>query len=201
VREECKEWDFYTSMMEKDGIIYGAIGGRDGGGSFAVKVGADDDATESHRVWESPDQSSYASPVVHNDMMFFVSRGMVNAIDAKTGERVKRARLTAPATKRSESSESGDSEPPARSSRRGGGRSSDYSSPVIANDKMYYIKRNGEMYVFSTDKELKQIAVNVVSEKSEEEFSATPAISDGQIFIRSNKCLYCVEAEANKKDQ
>ena len=182
---------FYTSVMEKDGVIYGAIGGRDGGGSFAVKVGADDDATKTHRVWEGPDQSSYASPVVHNDLMFFVSNGMANAIDAKTGERVKRVRLKAPARSTGDSNDSGDTEAPRRT-RRGGGRTSDYSSPVIANDKMYYIKRNGEMYILSTDKELKQIAVNTVTEKTEE-FSATPAISDGQIFIRSNKRLYCVE--------
>ena len=185
---------FFTSMMEKEGVIYGAIGGRRGGGSFAVKAGGDDDVSKTHKVWDSPDQSSYASPVVHNDMMFFVSGGVVNAIDAKTGERVKRARLKAPAAESEASDE--DNEGGRTRRRRGGGRSSDYSSPVIAGDNMYYVKRNGEMHIISTDKELKQIAVNFVTKESEE-FSATPAISDGQIFIRSNKRLYCVE-EAKK---
>ncbi len=179
---------FFTSMMAQDGVIYGAIGGRDGGGSFAVKVGAEDDATKSHRLWESPDQSRYASPVVHNDLMFFVSNGVANAIDAKTGERVNRARLTPPASKPKD----GDEAETPRRGRRGGGFSGDYSSPVIAQDKVYYVKRNGEMYIFAADKEMKQIAVNMVTDESEE-FSATPAISDGQIFIRSNKRLYCVE--------
>ena len=175
---------FYTSVMAKDGVIYGAIGGRDGGGAFAVKTGAKDDAGKEHKVWNSGDQSQYASPVVHDGLMFFVNNGICNAIDAKTGERAARVRLQAPS--------GDDSGNGAAGGGRRRGRSLDYSSPVIAGDKLYYFKRNGEMYVLSADKELKQIAVNQVTEESEE-FSATPAISDGQIFVRSNKRLYCIE--------
>ena len=140
---------------------------------------------ESHKVWDSGDQSSYASPVIRDGLMFFVSSGIATVIDAKTGDRIKRERLKAPAA-------DGDSGNSAGGRRGRGGRSFDYSSPVIAGDKMYYVKRNGEMHVLSADKELKQVAVNFVTKESEE-FSATPAISDGQIFTRSNKRLYCVE--------
>ena len=182
---------FYTSVMAKEGVIYGAIGGRDGGGSFAVKTGAMDDASENHRVWEGRDQSQYASPVVHKGLMFFVNNGIGNAIDAKTGERVKRLRLQSAPDQENDSSDSGGAR------FRRGGRSFDYSSPVIAGDKVYYVKRNGDMFVFSADKELKQIAVNRVTQDSEE-FSATPAISNGQIFVRSNKRLYCIEEDSSK---
>lgn len=177
---EVEGRSFYTSVMAKDGVIYGAIGGRDGGGAFAVKTGAKDDASKEHKVWTSRDQSQYASPVVRDGLMFFVNGGICNAIDAKTGERVHRLRLQAPAN--GEGDNAG----------RRRGRTFDYSSPVIAGDKLYYFKRNGEMYVMSADKELKQIAVNQVTEESEE-FSSTPAVSDGQIFVRSNKRLYCIE--------
>jgi hypothetical protein len=36
------------------------------------------------------------------------------------------------------------------------------------------------------------LAVNRLTDDAED-FSATPAISDGQLFIRSSKHLYCVE--------
>ncbi len=190
---------FYTSVTAKDDIVYGAIGGRDGGCSFAVKAGGDDDASKTHKVWEGRDQCTYATPVIHDGIMFFVSSGVANVIDAKTGERIKRFRLKSTVEDPSDSKETGEgkadsekaeTEPPRRARR--GGRSLDYSSPVIANDKIYYVKRNGEMHVLSADKECKQLAVNRVTD-SAEEFSASPAICDGQIFFRSNKKLYCVK--------
>ena len=47
------------------------------------------------------------------------------------------------------------------------------------------------MFVFNIGDQLEQIAVNRVTDEREE-FSATPAISDGQLFIRSDKFLYCI---------
>lgn len=70
----------------------------------------------------------------------------------------------------------------------------DYASPIIADGKLYFTARNGDTYVFTAGKEFNQLAVNRVT-TDPEEFSATPAISDGEIFIRSNKNLYCVSAE------
>jgi hypothetical protein len=56
---------------------------------------------------------------------------------------------------------------------------------------LYYVKKSGETFVFSLTDELKQLSVNRVTQESEE-FSATPAVVDGEIFIRSNKHLYCI---------
>lgn len=63
---------------------------------------------------------------------------------------------------------------------------------MIADGKLYFLMRTGEIQVVdATSKEFKLLAVNRIATESED-FSATPAISDGQIFIRSNKHLYCV---------
>lgn len=79
-----------------------------------------------------------------------------------------------------------------RGGRGGGGfGGTDYSSPVMADGKIYFVARNGETYVLSAGKEFKQLAVNQVTSETEE-FSATPAISKGELFLRSNKHLYCV---------
>lgn len=61
----------------------------------------------------------------------------------------------------------------------------------MADGKIYFVARNGETYVLSAGKEFKQLAINQVTLETEE-FSATPAISKGELFLRSNKHLYCV---------
>ena len=69
-----------------------------------------------------------------------------------------------------------------------------YASPVIADGKLYFMTRAGLCYVFKLGDELEQVAANKFG-SDEADFSATPAISDGEIFIRSSKKLYCVAAK------
>ncbi len=67
----------------------------------------------------------------------------------------------------------------------------EYSSPVLADGKIYYMSRSGDGFVYAAGPEFKLLAQNHFAPKSGD-FNATPAISDGQLFIRSNKFLYCV---------
>ena len=78
--------------------------------------------------------------------------------------------------------------PPGKREARGGG---DYSSPVIADGKLYYLKGNGETYVLGIGEKFEQLAVHRLTEDSET-FGGTPAVSNGRLFIRSDKHLYCV---------
>jgi hypothetical protein len=78
-------------------------------------------------------------------------------------------------------------------SRRGGGGGfgGDYASPIIADGKIYFTSRSGDMFVLKASDKFEQLATNRVTSESED-FSATPAVSDGQLFIRSSKHLYCI---------
>jgi hypothetical protein len=67
----------------------------------------------------------------------------------------------------------------------------DYSSPVAAGDKLYSVFRSGEAVVLELGTEFKQVATNRLDAQGAE-FSATPAISNGELFIRSSKYLYCI---------
>jgi hypothetical protein len=67
----------------------------------------------------------------------------------------------------------------------------DYSSPVLASGKIYFVKQSGDAFVLDIGGECRQLAVNRVAPEGES-FQATPAISQGQIFLRSDKHLYCV---------
>ncbi len=73
----------------------------------------------------------------------------------------------------------------------GGMGGQDYSSPVIAADTLYYVFRSGEVAVLKLGEEIEQIGTNRFASDGGD-FSASPAISDGELFIRSNTHLYCV---------
>jgi outer membrane protein assembly factor BamB len=73
----------------------------------------------------------------------------------------------------------------------GGFGGGDYASPVVADGKIYFVARNGDMFVLRATDQFEQLAVNRVTTETED-FSATPALSDGQIFVRSNRHLYCI---------
>lgn len=181
---------YCSSVIAYDGIVYG-IEGR-GGGSIAVRADGKGDVTKTHVLWSGRDSNRIETPIIYQGRIYFFSRGIANCIDAKTGERIFRGRLdkgdAEVANNREEQSES-------RSGRgRGGFRGSDYSSPVIADGKVYFVSRSGETYVIKAGDKLEQLSVNRLTNENED-FSATPAISDGQIFIRSDKHMYCVSNE------
>ena len=71
----------------------------------------------------------------------------------------------------------------------------DYASPVAAGDTVYYVTGNGTTHVFKASDKFESLAANQVT-TDDETFSATPAISRGELFIRSNKHLYCVSSAA-----
>ncbi len=172
---------FYTSPMFSEGVIYASVGGRSGGGSVAVRSGGEKDVTESHIEWNGKTSSSFASPVVYKGHMFAVGRGgIMQVVDIKSGKEVNKSRM-----------ESSDSSKPKNGGSGGRFGSADYGSPVIAGDKVYFTKGNGETFVFNADADCEQVAANKLTDDSEI-FSGTPAISKGQLLIRSNKYLYCV---------
>lgn len=193
---------FNSSVVIADGLIL-AIEGR-GGGSIAIRSGGMGDVTESHVAWSGRDNNRFGTPVVYQGRLYFISNGIATCLDAKTGTRVYQARL--PSGSESERAEGEDrgaqDEDRPRSQGRFGGRGfgrggfggSDYASPVIADGKIYYTRRSGEVHVLKTGDTFESCAVNRVTD-DEEDFSATPAISDGQIFLRSNTSLYCVAAQ------
>ena len=56
--------------------------------------------------------------------------------------------------------------------------------------KLYFVTRSGDGYVFKLGDKFELLARNRFDTR--DEFSATPAVSDGQLFIRANRTLFCV---------
>lgn len=205
--EAMQSEQFQSSVVVHNGMVL-AIEGR-GGGSIGVRAGGKGNVTASHVAWTGRDSSRFGSPVAHDGRVYSVSNGVASCIDAKTGKKVFQARLEGG------SSNSRGGPGTGRGGPRGGGRESggrggpgggrggfggfggggsDYSSPVIADGKLYYVKGNGEAFVLKIGSKFEQLALNKVTDDNET-FGATPAISDGRLFIRSNKHIYCIAEE------
>jgi outer membrane protein assembly factor BamB len=64
-----------------------------------------------------------------------------------------------------------------------------YSSPVIADGRVYAIDMGGTMHIFNVSKELSLAGEPTLGEKA----YATPAFAPGKIYIRGEKHLFCIE--------
>lgn len=73
----------------------------------------------------------------------------------------------------------------------GGMGGGDYASPVAANGHLYHVSRRGEVLVIKLGPKFEIISRNKI-EGDTTDHSATPAISNGQLFLRSAKTLYCI---------
>jgi len=181
------------------GDVAYVLGGRDSS-SLAVKAGGKNDVTDSHVLWTSSQQGGIGTPVYADGLIYGVYGGVAVCLDATDGKRLYQERLAAPqAPEKPEEKpvegfgKSGEYAEPA-SSRGGGMRGQDYSSPIVADGKLYFVRRSGDMYVLALGREFKQLAANRFA-SDDGDFSATPAASDGELFIRSSNKLYCVANE------
>lgn len=73
---------------------------------------------------------------------------------------------------------------------RGGFGGGDYASPIVAGGKLYVTMKSGKIHVFEATQELKLIRTNDLSSDTSG-FDATPAVSNGRLFVRSNSAVYC----------
>ena len=189
--EASAEDQFNSSVVEAGGVIY-AIEGRSGG-SQAIRVGGKGDVTKSNTIWTGRDSSRFGTPLVYDGRLYYFSGSVASCLDAKTGKRLYQARLEGG------SADSGSSQGGASGGfggGRGGRGGADYASPVAANGHVFFVRGSGDIFVLKAGDEFEQIAVNQVTSDSET-FAASPAISDGQLILRSDKHLYCV-GEAKK---
>ena len=194
---------YNSSVVESGGIIYG-IEGR-GGGSAAVKAGGKGDVTAANTVWTGRDTARFASPLIYDDKIYYFANGLVNCISTKDGAAIFKGRLPARSNNSGDASDSKNGDEPTRPAASGsgarggfGGRTgrggfggADYSSPVAADGKIYYFKSDGTAYVINASDKFELLATNQTSD-SGETFHGTPALSNGQIILRSDKHLYCI---------
>jgi hypothetical protein len=187
LRWYCKavDTDSMCSSVAVHGTDIFSIDGRNGG-AVAIKAGGKGDVTASNILWTGSQQGRIGTPVYYEGKIFWVTRGILNAVDAITGKTLVQKRIDRSASNATPAAGGGGG-----GGRRGGG-GQDYSSLVLGDQgKFYYTFRNGDVAVMQVRSEVEQLAVNRFA-SDDSDFNATPALVDGHIFIRSNKALYCI---------
>jgi hypothetical protein len=208
--------DQFNSSVLVDGSMIYAVEGR-GGGSIAIRGGGRGDVTADHVAWSGNDSNRFSTPLLHDGRLYLISGGTVKCIKAADGSEVFQGRLQSSRGADGASEGSREGRPPggpagpgvpgAPGQPPGGGRGGfggfgggrggrggmggqDYSSPVLGDGKIFYVSRSGELYVIKPTEKLEQVSSGRITTESED-FSASPAISDGRLLIRSSKHLYC----------
>ena len=145
------------------GDICVAIGGF-GGPSIGFKLGGKGDVTEM-RLWrKEPNPQSIGSGVYVGEHLYIpdAAQGTTRCIDPKTGKNLWRERMTGP---------------------------NHWGSIVIAAGRAYVTNQQGETIVFAPKPDgFEKLASNRLGEPS----NSTPAISDGEIFLRTFRGVYCI---------
>jgi outer membrane protein assembly factor BamB len=152
-----------------DDIAYIQGGGPRQRGSLAVRIGGEGDVTDTHVVWSSKEVASPPSPVVVDGLIYWVDGyGKACCMDAKTGVLQYSEKL--PVT----------------------GKFAVYASAVAADGRLYVVTRKSGTFVLPARPKYEILAQNrFASDKSD--FNGSPAISNGRVFLRSNRSLYCIQ--------
>ena len=69
-----------------------------------------------------------------------------------------------------------------------------WASPVLADGKLYYVSQNDGTFVVAASPEYKLLAHNKIASDTSRT-NASPAVSDGQLLLRSDRRLYCIGRE------
>ncbi|MBI1984263.1 MAG: PQQ-binding-like beta-propeller repeat protein, partial [Acidobacteria bacterium] len=120
--------------------------------------------TGTHVAWRYNRAAPYSSsPVVVGDYLYAVKNGgVMSCLNAKTGELVWQERL------------------PARG---------DYFASLVAGDaKIYALSEDGQATVVAAKPSFELVSSNDMGERC----MASPAVSGGRIFIRTDESLYCI---------
>jgi len=156
-------------IVDKD-IVY-IYGGFRSVGSMAIRTGGKGDVTESHVLWNTRDTSYVSTPILKDGHLYWIDeKGIAFCVTADSGKQIYKKRVPGVL---------------------GGKGIKFFGSMILAGDHMFAVSRLSGTFVIKTTPEFELVSHNRIS-GDDSEFNGTPAISGNQLFIRSNKYLYCI---------
>ena len=154
---------FYASALYKDGIAVGMSGY--GGAALAVKLGGKGDITKD-RLWLHPNNvQRVGSGIIVGEHLYMIDEnGSAHCYELKTGKDVWKVK-----------------DRPTELT---------WGSMVHADGKLWLLTRSGETLVMKASPNYELIATNSLGDG--ETTNSSLAISNGEIFIRTNRHLWCI---------
>ena len=152
-------------VVVNEDVVF-VLGGRKNQ-SMAIRCGGRGEVTNSHKLWETRIGANVTSPIYHKGRLYWASdKGIACCVQAEDGKEVYRERISQT-------------------------RSRIYASTVLAGQHLYTTTRDAGVIVVPLGDAYQPLGVNTIA-SDENLFNATPALSDGQLFLRSDNFLYCV---------
>ncbi len=163
----------YSSAIYGEGVVV-AMGGFHGT-TIAVKPGGSGDVTKTHKLWEHPRTDNYLGCGVIHDGYIYVQNtpGLGECINLKTGEEIWKERLNGK-----------------------GPKNDTWSSLVLSGDKIYALNQSGDCIIFRASPKFEVLGVNSIGN---ELTNGSMAVSDGELFIRTHKHLWCISEKHNDR--
>jgi outer membrane protein assembly factor BamB len=133
-------------------------------GMLAIRLGGRGDMTASNVRWKyHKSVPQLPSPIVFGGVLYMVNDGgIVTTLNPETGAEMGQGRLK-------------------------GAIDRYYSSPVAADGKIFMLSETGKVAVLAPGGALEPTVVNDLKD----DIYATPAISDGRMYVRTRGWLYC----------
>jgi outer membrane protein assembly factor BamB len=132
-------------------------------GILAIRPGGMGNVTDSGVEWSyRKSLPSVPSPLFYRGVVYIVKdSGIVTSLDASSGKLLKQGRAE--------------------------GRGNYYASPVAGDGKVYMASERGVITVFKAGRELEKLSSHDFGER----IMATPVISGGSIYVRTDNAIYC----------
>jgi outer membrane protein assembly factor BamB len=155
---------FVSSMVFHDGVLL-MTAGFPVHWVMAIDPSGTGNVTKTHVLWSHKNEGGYVpSPVAANGKLFAVDDkiGFAGCWDGKSGKEFWKEKL--------------------------GGATGYHASAIAAEGRIYFTNDNGVTFVVKAEGELDVLAKNELGEK----VYASPAFSNGDIFHRGDKHLWCI---------
>lgn len=135
------------------------------GPAWAIRPGGKGDVSASHVAWQvNRKDRDVSSPILVGDYLYTVSRtGVATCLAARTGKELWRERL--------------------------GGQPC--ASLVTLRGKLLFLSDDGTAFIVEPGPAFNLLHKNQLGDG--DEFRASPTVVDGQVLIRSDRRLYCIE--------
>ncbi len=156
----------YSSAIYGEGVVV-AMGGFHGT-TIAVKLGGNGDVTKTHKLWERPRTDNYLGCGVIYDGHIYVQNtpGLGECIELKTGKVIWKERLNGK-----------------------GPKNDSWSSMVLSGDRIYILNQSGDCIILKASPNFEAPEVNSIGN---ELTNGSLAVSNGELFIRTHKNLWCI---------
>ncbi len=158
----------HNGFLNKDEWAYYRAALDSENSMLAIALGGSGDMTAKSIKWKYTRAiPQLPSPLLYHDVLYMVNEsGVVTTLNPDTGALIKQGRIV--------------------------GALGDYrASPIAADDHIFFVSRAGAVSVLPPNGDLTPIAVNDL----QEDCYATPALSDGHIYVRSTEALWAFGAK------